>query len=268
MNDQEYSYLRTHILRSTGIDIDSYKSLQMRRRLTSLIENTAQNDVIGYCKELEKESDTLKKLRNFLTINVTEFFRDEGVFTELRKRILTNVVSNTQRLKIWSAGCSNGAEAYTISMILADWPEVISYTILGTDIDEMSLEIARAGGPYTPDLVKNVPPACIQKYFICKDGKYWVKAEIKDSATFKPHNLLSDFFTKDFDLILCRNVTIYFTDEAKEKLNRNFHDSLKANGILFIGSTEFMSNPESLGFKKLSPCFYQKIPVSAGVRAG
>jgi len=267
MNDREYVYLRKHILSSTGIDIDSYKSLQMRRRLTSLIENTTQSDVIGYCKELEKESDVLAKLRNFLTINVTEFFRDEGVFVELKKRILDNIVSNTRRLKIWSAGCSNGAEAYTISMILADYPEIVSYTILGTDIDELSLEVARAGGPYTADLVKNVPAACIGKHFICKDGKYWVKAELKANTMFKPHNLLSDFFIKDFDIILCRNVTIYFTDEAKEKLNRNFNDSLKANGILFIGSTEFMSHPEAVGFKKLSPCFYQKIPVLAGARA-
>jgi chemotaxis protein methyltransferase CheR len=267
MNDQEYAYLRKHILSSTGIDIDSYKSLQMRRRLTSLIENTTQSDVIGYCRELEKESDTLKKLRNFLTINVTEFFRDEGVFVELKKRILTNIISNTRRLKIWSAGCSNGAEAYTISMILADYPEIVSYSILGTDIDELSLGIARAGGPYTADLVKNVPAACMNNHFVCKGGKYWVKAELKANTTFKPHNLLSDFFVKDFDMILCRNVTIYFTDEAKEKLNRGFNDSLKANGILFIGSTEFMSHPEAVGFKKLSPCFYQKIPVAVGARA-
>lgn len=267
MNDQEYNLLKRRILSSTGIDIDSYKSVQMRRRLTTLVENTSGANVLGYCKELEKESDILDKLRNFLTINVTEFFRDEGVFLELRKRILTNIISNTRRLKIWSAGCSNGAEAYTISMILEDWPEIVSYTILGTDIDEMSLGIARAGGPYSADLVKNVPAASMSRHFICRDGKYWVKPELKAKTSFKPHNLLSDFFVKDFDMILCRNVTIYFTDEAKEKLNRNFNDSLKANGILFIGSTEFMSHPEAVGFKKLSPCFYQKIPVSAGVRA-
>ena len=169
MNDQEYVYLGKHILSTTGIDIGSYKSVQMRRRLTTLVENTSASNVLSYCKELEKESDTLKKLRNFLTINVTEFFRDEGVFTEFRKRILANIVSNTRRLKIWSAGCSNGAEAYTVSMILEEYPEMVSYSILGTDIDELSLEIARAGGPYTADLVKSVPAACINKYFICRD---------------------------------------------------------------------------------------------------
>jgi chemotaxis protein methyltransferase CheR len=267
MNDQEYNYLRQHILSATGIDIDSYKSLQMRRRLTSFIANTTQSDVVGYCRELERETESVQKLRNFLTINVTEFFRDEGVFFELKNRILSNIVSNTRRLKIWSAGCSNGAEAYTISMILEEYPEAISYSILGTDIDDMSLEIARAGGPYTADLIKNVPASCIGKYFICQDGKYWIKAGLKANASFKPHNLLSDFFVKDFDIIVCRNVTIYFTDETKEKLNRRFNDSLKTDGILFIGSTEFMSHPEALGFKKLSPCFYQKIRVHAGVHA-
>jgi chemotaxis protein methyltransferase CheR len=267
MNDQEFNYLKKHILSATGIDIDSYKSVQMRRRLTTLVENTSGSNVLGYCKELDKETDTLSKLRNFLTINVTEFFRDEGVFQELQKRILSNIVSNTRRLRIWSAGCSNGAEAYTISMILQEYPEVVSYSILGTDIDEMSLEIARAGGPYTADLVRNVPAAHMKKHFVCRDGKYWVTADLRTKTSFKPHNLLSDFFVKDFDMIICRNVTIYFTDEAKEKLNRNFNDSLKANGILFIGSTEFMSHPEALGFKKLSPCFYQKVPVHAGARA-
>jgi chemotaxis protein methyltransferase CheR len=264
MTDQEYRYLRKRILISTGIDIDSYKSLQMRRRLTSLIENSTNSNVAGYCRQIEGETESLKKLRNFLTINVTEFFRDEGVFLELKKHILSNIVRNTRRLKIWSAGCSNGAEAYTISMILEEYPEIVSYSILGTDIDEMSLEIARAGGPYTADLIKNVPASYIANHFICRDGKYWVKSQLKAKTSFKPHNLLSDFFVKDLDMILCRNVTIYFTDEAKEKLNRSFNESLKSDGILIIGATEFMPHPEALGFKKLSPCFYQKIPVHAG----
>ncbi len=115
-----------------------------------------------------------------------------------------------------------------------------------------------SGGPYRDDLMKNIPKHLVAKYFTLENGDYWVKKEIKEKAVFKRHNLLADKFETGFDLIACRNVTIYFTEEAKEKLNQRFYESLRENGILFVGATDFMINAAKLGFSKSGSGFYQK----------
>jgi len=264
MNDQEYLLLKKKVLNMTGLDLDNYKSQQMRRRLSSFIENSS-NDVISYCRTIEKDESSLRKLLDFLTINVTEFYRDAWAFADLEKNIFPKVLENKAHINIWSAGCSNGAEAYTMAMILSSYSKKVTYHILGTDMDELSLARARAGGPYKDDFLKNIPKPMLAKYFSEDKGDYWVNKEIKDKAVFKKHNLLADPFEKGFDLIACRNVTIYFTEEAKDMLNKRFYESLKENGVLFVGATEFMMNALKSGYHKLGTCFYQK---TAGSLAG
>lgn len=259
MNDQEYIILKKKVLRMTGIDLDNYKTNQMRRRLTSFIQNSA-SDVVSYCRTIEKDESSLRKLCDFLTINVTEFYRDAWAYIELEKNILPRLIEGKTHVNIWSAGCSNGAEAYTIAMILNSFSGKVNYHILGTDLDDLSLAMARAGGPYRKDCIRNMPKHMLSRYFSedTDRGEYWVHKEIRDKATFKKHNLLADPFEKDFDLISCRNVTIYFTEEAKDDLNRRFYESLRENGILFVGATEFMMNAMKCGYRKLGTCFYQK----------
>ncbi len=258
MTDQEYLYLKKKMLTMTGIDLDSYKSQQMRRRLSAFIENNNETDVIHYCKIIEQDESRLKKLCDFITINVTEFCRDAAVFQELEKNILPAILEKKDYINIWSAGCSNGAEVYSIAMLLCESRKKVNYRILGTDMDEISLARASGGGPYKDDLLKNVPKQLVAKYFTQDNGDYWVKKEIKEKAVFRRHNLLADKFETGFDLIVCRNVTIYFTEEAKEKLNQRFYESLRENGVLFVGATEFMINAQKIGFGKFGSCFYQK----------
>ena len=258
MTDQEYLFLKKKLLTMTGIDLESYKSQQMRRRLTAFIENGDEKDVIQYCRLIERDQASLKKLCDFITINVTEFCRDSAVFNELEKNILPAILQKKDYINVWSAGCSNGAEVYSIAILLCESPKRANYRILGTDMDELSLARAAAGGPYRDDLLKNVPKHLLAKYFTQDNGDYWVKKEIKDRAVFRRHNLLADKFETGFDLIACRNVTIYFTEEAKEKLNQRFYESLKEDGVLFVGATEFMINAIKLGFGKMGSCFYQK----------
>ena len=267
MNDQEYAILKKKVMTMTGIDLDNYKSQQMRRRLSSFIENS-NSDVIGYCRTIEKDEASLRKLCDFLTINVTEFYRDAWAFADLEKNILPKLLDNRTHINVWSAGCSNGSEVYTIAMILSSMPRKVTYHILGTDMDELSLARARAGGPYKDDFLKSMPRHYMAKYFShdSEKNEYWVHKEIKDRTTFKKHNLLADPFEKGFDLIACRNVTIYFTEEAKDTLNKHFHESLKENGVLFVGATEFMMNALKCGYHKLGTCFYQKtVPTMASI---
>ncbi len=258
MTDQEYLFLKKRLLNITGIDLDSYKSQQMRRRLSAFIEGSAARDVVAYCHVIERDAPSLKKLCDFLTINVTEFFRDEWAFKDMQNIILPELVKHSSSLNIWSAGCSNGAEAFSFSILLKEMPGRLSFSILGTDMDDRSLEKARAGGPFKADSIKNIPQKYVTKYFTFKNGDYWVNEDVRGRINFRQHNLLADPFEKDFDLIACRNVTIYFTNEAKDRLNQRFHNALNPKGVLFIGATEFIPDAMRLGFSKMGTCYYRK----------
>ena len=129
--------------------------------------------------------------------------------------------------------------------------------ILATDIDDQVISSAKTG-LYSAKSVENVPSDLKRKYFTQVGDSYKIADEIKRCVTFKEHNLLKDVYPKDYDLILCRNVVIYFTDEAKDMIYKNFYNSLKPQGILFIGSTEQITTYRELGFERLSSFYFQK----------
>lgn len=265
MNDQEYLYLKRKVLNLTNINLDGYKSQQMRRRLDMFVTRTQTKNVVDYCHMLKQDQEMLRKLQNFLTINVSEFFRDLSPFEQLKTLILPQLLKNVPILNIWSAGCSHGAEAYSIAMTVEDISHYHNHRILATDIDEEILKRAKAGGPYNSAEVKNIPSILLRKYLTCSNGDYMIADRMRRRVEFKQHDLLYNKFEKGFDLIVCRNVTIYFTDEAKRELNERFYHSLKDGGVLFIGGTEVMLEGNTVGFKRLGSSFYQK-PVTSSPR--
>lgn len=258
LDDSEFGHLKSKILKLTGIDLGSYKSQQMRRRLDMYYSHSGASNVVEFCHTLEHDSEALAKLTNFLTINVTEFFRDTALFDRLRQSILPELLAATTNLNIWSAGCSHGAEPYTIAVILESLFPFHAHRILATDIDEQALKRAKAGGPFSTADVKGVRPDLLRRFFRFANGEYWVTDKIRQRVEFHRQNLLTDRFERGFDLIVCRNVTIYFTDEAKTNLNRRFRQALKEGGVLFIGGTEVMLDVTNLGFESLRGSFYRK----------
>lgn len=258
MTDQEYTYLKEKILRLTGIDLDNYKSQQMRRRLEGFISRAPETEMAPFCKLLEKDPAALKKLRDFLTINVSEFLRDTPQFDTLKSRILPELLQRGANLSIWSAGCSMGAEPYSIAILLDQLDPKGSHRVLGTDLDEKVLVRARAGGPYSEADVKNVSRALRLKYFTSFEEGYRVNDALRRRVEFRQHNLLRDPFPVGFDLVVCRNVVIYFTEEAKDKLYRGFWSALKPEGVFFIGGTETLLDAAKLGFNRLCTSFYGK----------
>ena len=266
MNDQEYTLLKSKMLRLTRIDLDSYKTQQMRRRLEGFIGRSQSAGVVPYCKLVERDPEALTKLKDFLTINVSEFFRDRPQFEVLSHKVLPHLLERNANLSIWSAGCSIGAEPYSISLLLEEIAPRGKHSILATDLDQTILSKGRAGGPYTSADVKNVEKRLLNKYFtadeIDSQAVYWAGAAIKRRVVFRQHNLLNDAFSNGFDLVVCRNVVIYFSGEAKTRLNRQFHRSLKNEGILFIGGTEALLEAKELGFQRLDGSFYQKRDLS------
>jgi chemotaxis protein methyltransferase CheR len=259
MNDEEYAYLKKKFLKLTNIDLDAYKSQQMRRRLSAYIENSQPGSVAEYCVRLEQNPDMLEKMRNYMAINVSEFFRDLQLFEQLKNNVLPQLLARSSRLNIWSAGCSHGEEPYTLAMMLNELNPAAPHRILATDIDDEALGQARAGGPYSHEVMKSLPATLLQKYFTrLPNGNYNVNADLKQKIVFRKHNLLADAFENGFDLILCRNVTIYFTEETKNVLYRRFLGSLKPGGFLFSGGTEVMLNASAIGFINIKASLYQK----------
>lgn len=260
MEEQEYSYVKQEILKLTGVDLDCYKPPQMQRRLRTYLLRLGHANWRSFFYAVRDDPAAVRKLKDYLTINVSSFYRDPEKFDHLRKSILPTLMNGRPSLRVWSAGCSHGHEPYTLAFLLAEVTDpYCPHYVLATDIDSSALEWSRAGGPYMEDEIKNVPPAVLSRYFERREDGYWVVETRRRRIAFRYHNVLSDPFEKRFDLIVCRNVVIYFTAEVKTVLYRRFHDSLRTGGVMFVGGTEFLSRPSEMGFESAGISFYRRV---------
>ena len=195
---------------------------------------------------------------NYITINVSEFYRnpeqwkfmDEKVFPKLVERFGKN-------LKVWSAACSTGDEPYSLVMALSKHIPINQIRIYATDLDKTVMAKAKVG-LYDAKSIAGVPEEFKKKYFTQVGPSFKISDEIKSRVEFHEHNLLKDKYPTDCNLILCRNVIIYFTDEAKDEVFKKFFDSLKKGGYLFIGSTEQILNYKDIGYGRENSFFYEK----------
>ncbi|MFC0523154.1 CheR family methyltransferase [Pontibacillus salicampi] len=253
----DYQSFVHQVKRKTGIDLALYKEGQMKRRLTSLRDKRGYASFDDYYQALARNRDLYFEFLDRMTINVSEFYRNYKRWEVLEKNILPDLVKDKRSIKVWSAACSTGEEPYTLSMVLHHFFPTSQINVLATDIDENALKRAREG-LYPERSLKEVPDHDKQHYFRQEGTYYRVSDDIKRTVTFKKHNLLADTYEKHFDLIICRNVLIYFTEDAKAKVYQQFSDALKANGILFVGSTEQIFNPQHYSFKVADTFFYEK----------
>ena len=259
MEPQEYSYIKREILNLVGVDLDAYKSQQMQRRLGTYLLRSGHTTWPSFFRSIRDDTEARRKLKDYLTINVSAFFRDPEKYKYLAEKILPELLQGRPSLRVWSAGCSQGQEPYTLAMLLAGLTDPLrSHYILATDLDQSALERAQAGGPYTAEEVANVPPPLLARYFAPVRNGYQIKKELQRNITFRQHNLLSDSFENRFDLIVCRNVVIYFTSEIKDQLYRKFYDSLRPGGVLFVGGTEIVSKASEIGFETAGISCYRR----------
>jgi len=244
----------------TRILLSQYKSDQMRRRIATLAEKAGCASFDAYAQRMEKDTSTLAEFLDRMTINVTELLRNPNRFEELTSAILPPLLARRPGapLSIWSAGCSYGAEAYTLAMLLHEMTPGVPHKIKGTDLDLAVL--TKAERPYfnSMDMV-NISPARREAHFHELCGSYEPKSHLRSKVSFSPHDLLAGVYPKnEYDLILCRNVVIYFTDDAKERIYRGFFSALRPGGVLFVGGTERLSDHRAIGFELLRPFFYRK----------
>jgi len=192
-----------------------------------------------------------------LTINVTEANRDPARFKELYERALKPLASRGHSLKIWSAGCSYGAEPVTLALYLAQIAPIEQFSILATDIDPLILEQACLLRFVQRDL-RNLPPEWIKEWFQPEDKGWHLADKLGRTLRFRKHDLISDEYPTRLDLIVFRNVAIYFEQEATSEVHSKMASSLKPGGFLFLGATERVIHPEKYGLTAVAPFLYQK----------
>ena len=254
--DSDWNTFYSQFLRKTGIDLSLYKPNQLQRRILGMVEQQNCRDLAGFWVWLSTNQANVEWFLDKMAINVSELFRNPEKWAEVEKRVLPDLLTRSKNLKVWSAGCSYGAEAHSLAMILdAKYPG--SHSVVGTDIDTAALAQARAGKFVDSD-VRCVPEA-YKKAYLHKDADGWSADErLRRYLRFGRQNLLADRFESNFDMIMCRNVVIYFTDEAKDKLYQRFFDALAPGGYLWVGSTERVFKANDLGFEAPLPFFYKK----------
>ncbi|WP_046180502.1 CheR family methyltransferase [Domibacillus tundrae] len=254
----DYEQFVGAIKRKTGIDLALYKEAQMKRRLTSLYEKKGYASFSTFFDALSSNKEMMNEFLDRMTINVSEFYRNSKRWDVLEKKILPRLLKENKRLKVWSAACSTGEEPYTLAMVLSAHMPLSSVSIQATDLDLNVIQKAKLG-LYPERSLAEVPEEIKKKHFQKEGAFFKTSEEVKRTVSFKRQNLLSDRFESGYDLIVCRNVMIYFTEEAKDELYRKFNAALRSGGVLFVGSTEQIFNPERYGFEVEDTFFYKKV---------
>ncbi len=254
----DYEYFKKEILALTTIDLNSYKEKQMKRRIDTLI---SKNKIVGYDKyvqALKTDKKLFEEFVNYITINVSEFYRNPDQWKILDQTVIPELLNKFgKNLKIWSAACSTGDEPYSLVMALSRHLPLNQIKIYATDLDKQVIAKAKVG-LYSDKSIAAVPDDLKKKYFTQVGPSFKISDEIKARVEFKEHNLLKDTYPTDYHMIVCRNVLIYFTEEAKDEVFRKYFKSLASGGILFIGSTEQIMNYREIGFDRKSSFFYVK----------
>lgn len=250
-----YEAFEAEILQLMGLDLRYYKKNQMVRRIDNYMKRQGVDSYDSFLELLRVNEVNVRMFFEFLTINVTECFREPEHWAYVAEHVLPKLPDDAV---IWSNACSTGEEAFSLAISIAERRPFGNIKILATDIDDKVLDVARHGVVYR-DNVKNVPDSVMHKYFTKAEKGYKVCDEIRSRIDFQHLNLLSDPYPQNCDLIVCRNVLIYFHDETKYMLYRKFHDSLKPGGYLFLGQAEQILHCLNVGMARETAFLYKRL---------
>jgi len=274
MSQMQFEQWRKFIYDKTGIYFQDNKKYLLESRLLKRIVHLKISSYDEYLKLLSNSLSNKSEMRYFydtITINETFFFRNTGQLDAMVQKIIPEILQNRektgkQKIRIWSAACSSGEEAYSVAIMLNEFikpkfPE-ITFEIVGTDINQTVLDTA-VRGIYGDYAIRNMPIQYLKKYFKQIDGMYELNLDIKTMATFKNANLFDNndmLYMNNFDIIFCANVLIYFDTNSKIKVVNQLYKSLNKGGYLFIGFSETLhgiskafsvvSFPKTVGYKK------------------
>lgn len=252
----------------SGLQLVAEKMSMIQSRLRHRLKAVGVDSFQKYAKFVCSDGGVVERreMISALTTNVSHFFREQHHFDILRNEVLPTKIDALRqggRLRIWSAGCSNGQEAYSIAMtVLESYPDAaqLDFKILATDIDSKVVEFA-SEGLYPERLLSGVNEARLKKFFTARGGEglFQASEQIKSKVVFKELNLLSEWPMKQqMDVIFCRNVIIYFDAQTQNSLWPRFRKQLKQDGLLFLGHSERISEAHVSEFESSGPTSYRK----------
>lgn len=246
-DEEELRPFLDRLREQTGLDFLAYKRPTIERRLRRRMTAVGAETLAEYRRYLDRHPDEMQRLVASFLIKVTEFFRDPDVFTHLRDQILPGLISEARErgeLRLWSAGCATGEEAYSLAMLVADVLgddiESLPVRIFATDVAPDAVEFARRA-LYPESALEHVPPGIVERHFVKVDGGYEVRKAIRGLVIFGEHDLGYRAPFPRIDLVLCRNVLIYFTPELQRRALQRFAFALRRSGYLVLGKSETVS---------------------------
>lgn len=246
-----------------GVDLSLYKRNQMERRARGLASRNNLETLTEYLHLLRTDSMQLDRFMERMTITVSQLWRNTDIFDALETLILPelNEKAGVRRLNLWSAGCSYGAEPYTLAALCLENKHKLARipAIKGTDINPRMIEKAKRGW-FTDEDARDAPPALLSKYFERGTGGWQANPELKQLIRFKVENLFASK-TDAVDLIFFRNVAIHFERDKRDAVHKILADSLLPGGMLVLGSTEMIVNPRELHLERVRPFVFRKLDV-------
>jgi two-component system, chemotaxis family, CheB/CheR fusion protein len=238
--------LLDHLRRSRGFDFTGYKRSSLSRRIEKRMQAVGADSYLGYLDHLEVDPEEFTHLFNTILINVTSFFRDPPAWEYIGAEILPRLAADKRAdepIRVWSAGCASGEEAYTLAMAIAEalGPEAVKerVKIYATDIDEDALNQARQAR-YTAKQVEAVPPELLERYFERNGQGYVFSKELRRSVIFGRHDLIQDAPISRIDLLVCRNTLMYLNSDTQSHVLARFSFALREGGYLFLGKAEML----------------------------
>ena len=266
-DDESFSHIYAVLKKAKGIDFTYYKRTTVLRRIERRMVVTHSGSLAEYARNLDDNPEEINILVKEILIGVTNFFRDPVFFEKLKSRAVYPIVQaarENEPIRVWSAGCSTGEEAYSLAILFREALEELGLKrdvkIFATDIDVKAIEQA-GRGVYSDNIIDDVTTERLAKYFVKRNDQYHIIKEIRRMIIFAPHNMLSDPPFGKLDLISCRNVMIYFQPILQRGLFAIFHSALKNGGYLFLGKSE-TANEYSSVFKPA--CSTEKIYIHDG----
>jgi chemotaxis protein methyltransferase CheR len=239
------------------IDLLQYKRGQMERRVRSFAQRHGHEALAPYLELLAGDAGARDLFLDRVTINVSNLWRNPEQWAHLQAEIVPALAADGT-LRAWSAGCSYGAEAYTLAAVCRLAAPTARTSILGTDIDRGAIERARAGD-FSAEDVRDAPPTALARFFAADGDRWQPTAELRALVSFERGDLLRlRPPVRAYDLVLCRNTVIYFNEQVRDALHERLAGALRPGGVLVVGATERVTAPEAIGLQAVAPFTYLK----------
>jgi chemotaxis protein methyltransferase CheR len=265
LENSAFQKVKRMIAESAGLNCSGYRDEYLKRRFEIRLRATGTGTYAKYIIYLKKHPEEFTNLLNDLTINYTTFFRDTDVYNYLENKLLPKLFLAKNPVKIWSAGCATGEEPYSLAILVHKilGKQLINHpvSIIASDIDRDALSKAQLG-KYGPRQVSTIAPKMIEEYFTHEGESWTVKDFVKSILHFERFDLNNPSLHVNFDLILCRNVMIYFSKEGQQHIHMNFFRALRDGGYMITGKSEILSGEPAEKFTAMDYItrVYQKPP--------